>query len=74
MALTLTLNGVPRHFESLNPGASIADLVVALDLKSDRVALECNGEIAPRASWTARHLSQDDKIELVHFVGGGCDF
>ena len=73
MALTLTLNGATRRFESLAPGANLVDLVAALELKSDRVALELNGEIASRTFWSSRSLAEGDKIELVHFVGGGVD-
>ena len=73
MALTLTLNGASRCFESLNSGANLLDLIAALELKGDRVALELNGEIAPRTAWITRSLAEGDKIELVHFVGGGVD-
>lgn len=71
MALTITLNGTMRCFEELDAGATVLKLIEALELKSDRVALEHNGEIAPRASWGTQTLSQGDKVELVHFVGGG---
>lgn len=69
--MTLTLNGTARRFEQLDPGANLLNLIAALELKSDRIALEHNGEIAPRASWANQSLVDDDKIELVHFVGGG---
>jgi sulfur carrier protein len=71
--LTLILNGMDRRFEHLEPGATISSLIEALELKSDRVALEHNGEIAPRASWPSQNLAENDTIELVHFVGGGVE-
>lgn len=71
MPLMLTLNGTPSTFEQLTSGATLGDLIEALELKSDRIALEHNGQIAPRATWTTHSLAQGDKIELVHFVGGG---
>ena len=71
MALELTINGQRRHFEPLGSGATLKDLIAALDLKSDRVALEHNGELAPRSGWAERALSEGDKVEIVHFVGGG---
>ena len=50
---------------------SLEDLVRELGLKSDRVAVEHNGEIVPRASWAGASLADGDHLELVHFVGGG---
>jgi thiamine biosynthesis protein ThiS len=35
------------------------------------VAVELNLEIVPRANWEATHLNDGDKLEIVHFVGGG---
>lgn len=74
MALSVDLNGTTRRFDALASGATLLQLVGALELKSDRVALEHNGEIAPRASWSERSVAEGDRIELVHFVGGGCDW
>ncbi len=71
MALKLSINGQQRNFEQLERGASLNDLIAALEIKADRVALEHNGIIAPRTSWGATLLGDLDKIELVHFVGGG---
>lgn len=71
MALTVLLNGETRVFQELQPGAPLAALVLALGLKPDRIALERNGEIVRRAAWEHTLLSENDKLELVHFVGGG---
>jgi len=71
MSLSLIINGQTRVFEGLEPGASVLRLVEVLELKGDRVALELNGEIAPRGTWGDGSLKDGDKIELVHFVGGG---
>ena len=71
MPLTITLNGDSRTFDTLDPGATIAGLVQALELKPDRIAIEANGQIAPRARWSGLNLQQGDRVELVHFVGGG---
>jgi len=49
----------------------VVDLVAALGLKGDRVALELNGEIASRTAWAETALADGDKVEVVHFVGGG---
>ena len=72
MALHITLNGQLQEFPALTPGATLVELVAALKLKADRIAVERNGEIAPRASWPQIELSDGDKLEVVHFVGGGC--
>ena len=71
MALKVTINGQPREFEALAEGAAVLDLIAELGLKGDRVALELNGEIAARTAWGKTTLADGDKIEVVHFVGGG---
>lgn len=71
MPLTLVLNGQSRAFSELASSASLEDLVKELGLKGDRVAIEHNGEIVPRTAWADTHLAEDDKLEVVHFVGGG---
>ena len=72
MALTLILNGRSETFAELDEPAVLADLVAALGLKADRIAIEKNGEIASRTSWATAALKPGDRVELVHFVGGGC--
>jgi len=71
MPLTLLLNGQPRIFSNLSPNASLEDLVKELGLKGDRVAVEHNGEIASRTIWADVVLTENDRLEIVHFVGGG---
>jgi len=71
MSLTLILNGQSRTFDALQQDANVEQLVGELGLKGDRVAVEHNGEIVPRATWTEATLSSGDRLEVVHFVGGG---
>jgi len=66
--MTLTINGEARSFENLS---NLSDLISALNIKSDRVAVELNRDIVPRANWEATPLRDGDKLEIVHFVGGG---
>ena len=40
-------------------------------MKGDRVAVELNREIVPRARWIDTSLKDGDRLEIVHFVGGG---
>jgi sulfur carrier protein len=65
------LNGQTREFEQLAPGANLLDLIVELGLKGDRVAIEHNGNIVPRTEWAEARLAEGDRLEIVHFVGGG---
>ena len=71
MSLTITINGQEREFDALNPPARLAEVILELGLKGDRVAVEHNGEIAQRASWAEVSVSSGDRLEVVHFVGGG---
>jgi thiazole synthase len=67
--LTITLNGEPHRTA---PG-SIADLVRSLDLDPAKVAVERNGLIVPRSTLADVAIAEGDKLEIVHFVGGGQD-
>jgi len=40
-------------------------------MKQDRVAVELNRNIVPREQWAEISLSEGDRLEIVHFVGGG---
>jgi sulfur carrier protein len=71
MALTLTLNGQRRAFDNLSETANLEELIGALGLKGDRVAVEHNGEIVARSGWSETALREEDRLEVVHFVGGG---
>jgi sulfur carrier protein len=73
MSLTVILNGQPRDFDTLPQPASLEQLIGELGLKGDRVAVEHNGEIVPRAGWGETTLNGGDRLEVVHFVGGGFD-
>ena len=66
--MTLRLNGEERNFPD---GLTVAALVSQLGMKPDRVAVELNLEILPRARWEATVLKDGDRLEVVHFVGGG---
>jgi thiamine biosynthesis protein ThiS len=67
----LVLNGQSREFSQLAAGAHLQDLIVELNLKGDRLAIEHNGNIVPRAEWTNTGVAEGDRLEIVHFVGGG---
>jgi thiamine biosynthesis protein ThiS len=69
--MKLQINGEARDF---NPPLTLAGLVEQLDMKADRVAVELNRSIVPREQWQGTSLADGDRLEIVHFVGGGCDF
>jgi thiamine biosynthesis protein ThiS len=66
--MTLQINGEAREFPD---GLNVSGLVAQLGMKADRVAVELNLEIVPRANWESTALKSGDKLEIVHFVGGG---
>ena len=55
----------------VNPGARVTDLVKQLELAPERLAIELNLSILPRANWAETELKPGDRLEVVHFVGGG---
>ena len=66
--MTLHINGEQRDFPD---GLTVSALVAQLCIKPDRVAVELNLGIVPRTQWEATILKDGDKLEVVHFVGGG---
>ena len=66
--MTLTINGEDREFSSIQ---TLAELVALLGMKPDRVAVELNRELIRRDRWSETKLCDGDKLEIVHFVGGG---
>jgi thiazole synthase len=68
MSLSIILNGDPR---SIAPGTSIARLAEDIGLNPAKVAVERNLEIVPRSTLADVILADGDRIEIVHFVGGG---
>jgi sulfur carrier protein len=66
--LNITVNGEPRSFQA---PADLAALVSALGLDWRKVAIERNLEIVPRSAYGKTKLSDGDRIEIVHFIGGG---
>ena len=69
--MRLTLNGDLRDFSQLTAGASLEEFILHLELHPGRMAVEHNGDIIPRGQWPATHVNDGDKLEVVHFVGGG---
>jgi sulfur carrier protein len=66
--MKVQINGEDRDFDDSLP---LAALLEQLGLKSDRVAVELNRNIVPRAQWAETRVSEGDRLEIVQFVGGG---
>jgi len=70
-SLSIQINGHQQIVEELSSPAALALVVQSLGLKGDRIAVELNGEIIPRTSWSEVQIVEGDRLEIVHFVGGG---
>jgi thiamine biosynthesis protein ThiS len=66
--MRIEVNGETREIGS---EATVRDLLVELGLGATLVAVERNEEIVPRAHHATTGLADGDRIEVVHFVGGG---
>lgn len=66
--MQITLNGEKREFADRR---TIFELVQSLNLSDQRIAVELNREIVRKKDWENVFLNDADKIEIVHFVGGG---
>jgi thiamine biosynthesis protein ThiS len=67
-SMNLQINGEDKTYEG---PLTLASLINNMGLKSDRVAVELNRDIVPRERWDKTSLSEGDRLEIVHFVGGG---
>ena len=64
----VTVNGERRSFPAQT---SLLDVVRALNLEPERVAIELDRAIVKREKWTATTFGSGAEIEIVQFVGGG---
>ena len=62
------VNGAARE---LSEPISLAELITQLDLPAARIAVELNLAVVRRNDWSTTMLQDEDRIEIVHFVGGG---
>jgi thiamine biosynthesis protein ThiS len=68
--MNVFVNGESRE---LSGTPSLADLITQLELPATRIAVELNREVVRRNDWSGTMLNEDDRVEIVHFVGGGAD-
>lgn len=65
--MQINLNGKPCQVEGIN---TVQDLLERLELKG-KLAVEINNEIVPRSHFQTHPVKPNDKIEIVHAIGGG---
>ena len=68
--MQIFVNGESREVPE---NLTLTALLEWMKLPTDRVAVERNREIAARSTWDATLIQPDDRLEVVHFVGGGTD-
>lgn len=66
--MRIQINGDVREVEDK---LTLPDLIASLSLKPEQIAVELNHKVIRRAEWQATILREGDKVEIVHFVGGG---
>lgn len=68
--MRIHINGELREIKEQT---SLPELIATLKLKSEQVAIELNQKVVRRAQWESTVLQANDRVEIVHFVGGGCN-
>jgi sulfur carrier protein len=64
----IQLNGISYE---INSGTNLNQLLNKLKIQKNKVAIEINGEIVEKNKYPKIILIKDDKVEIVHFIGGG---
>ncbi len=67
-AITIDVNGETRHAAR---GATLADFLTEIGLDGRKIAIERNLAVVPRSLYTTTRLESGDRLEIVHFIGGG---
>ena len=67
--MKLVING--EAYPDLPDSLSVAGLIAHLGLPAKKIAIECNREIIPKSSFQKAVLADGDKLEIIHFIGGG---
>ena len=66
--MDISVNGEMKAFDA---PLSVADLLIRLGLPQQKIAVEHNLEIVPKSAYETHMLAAGDRIEIVHFIGGG---
>ncbi len=73
MPLDVNVNGRLHEIAELDGRVTLDHVLAALSIRKELVATALNDTIVPRSLWEEAMVSSGDRIEIVHFVGGGCD-
>lgn len=65
--MRIYLNGEAQQTEATN----LAELLATLGIEGRMIAVERNLEVVPKSQYAATALAEDDRIEIVHMIGGG---
>ena len=66
--MNIQLNGESTQ---LPEAITVADLIERLQLSQRRIAVEINEDVVPRSQFPRRQLHPDDRVEIIHAIGGG---
>jgi sulfur carrier protein len=66
-AVKIVVNGEERTVAAM----SVLDFLASLGIDSQRVAVELNLDILPKSDYASTEIKEGDRLEIVHFVGGG---
>ena len=66
--IKININGKPKF---VSENLKLIDLIKMLKISVKKVAIELNYEILDKKKINKMHLKNNDKIEIVHFIGGG---
>ena len=69
--MNLKINGEMRHISDVSSSTKLEELLSALTVRKNLVAIALNETIIPRVQWEQTPVVSGDRIEIVHFVGGG---
>ncbi len=69
MSITITING--EQYTDLPDGISVAGVLAHLKLPKGKIAVERNLEIVPKSQFEDMKVCSGDKLEIIHFIGGG---
>ena len=70
--MDLKINGEMRSVPGAMNPVALSEILSALSVRKDLVAVALNDFIVPRAQWDHTLVCARDRVEIVHFVGGGC--
>ena len=71
MTLSFIVNGQTRYLPVATDSSSLGTILTILAVRKELVAIALNDTVVPRAQWDQTLVSKGDRLEIVHFVGGG---